>query len=173
MNRFKILITPVLALTLVACAHKGKEHGEHQHKCEGSCDHKGKGHGDHAAMSGAGIKQSAVDTFANAPGLTDVQKQKLGDVVSKVAKEGAEIRKQIGDAKTDLFKVASSKAFSSKEVTEVRDKITKLDQKRLAIMYQALADVQAIVGFGPDKEELYRRLRDYDNMREGRMSLND
>lgn len=180
MHKFKFLLTPLLALGLAACAHKDKEHGEHhhdhaqghkcEHKCEGSCDLKHKAQGELKGAPGAEIKKNAADIFMMQPGLTDAQKQKLGDIVRKVSSEGAEIRKQIADAKTDLFKVASSKAFNSKEVTEIRDKITKLDQKRLAIMYKALADVQAVVGFGPEKEELYRRLREYDNPPEGHLS---
>jgi hypothetical protein len=145
MQQTKYFLIAILALGLGACAHKEKGHHGH-HDCAMNCDLKERARGEAGAHSESNIK---------------------------TATEGAEIRKQIGEAKTDLFKAASSKAFASKEVTEIKDKITKLDQKRLVVMYQALADVQNIVGFGPDKEELYRRLREYDSPREGRVSRSE
>lgn len=172
MQLSKYFLIPALALGLGACAHKEKgPHGHHD--CAMNCDLKDRARGEAGANSESNIKKMAEDVFAMTPGLTEAQRQKLSDVLRKTATEGAEIRKQIGEAKTDLFKAASSKAFASKEVTEIKDKITKLDQKRLVLMYQALADVQNIVGFGPEKEELYRRLREYDNPREGRVSRSE
>lgn len=154
------LLLPLLLLGLTACAHEMKQ----------NCELKEKAQGEITPHSPSDIKKSAQEIFASAPGLTEVQRQKLSEVLRKIASDGAEIRKQIGEAKTDLFKAVSSKAFASKEVTEIRDKITALDQKRLVLMNKALADVQAIVGFGPDKEEFYRRLRELDAPPGGRIS---
>lgn len=108
------------------------------------------------------IVSRAAETFASAPGLNLEQKQKLATIYTKVYAESMAIRTEIGQSKSLLFKMLATQNFKSSELNQLKNKITALDQKRLNIMFTALDDVQKVVGYGPEKEEIYRRLRDYD-----------
>lgn len=108
------------------------------------------------------IRNRAASVFADAPGLTNDQKQKLETIYQRTYAEAMAIRAEIGQSKSLLFKTVSKSDYKSNEVDRLKKRIVELDQKRLNIMFKALADVQAIVGYGADKEEIYERLRDYE-----------
>ena len=102
------------------------------------------------------IARRGANSFISAPGLTEVQRQKLMEVYTRTYLGAEEIRGQIGQSKSLLFKMVAKSNYKSKEMEELRNKVVALDQKRLQIMFQALSDVQGIVGYGGDKEEFYR-----------------
>lgn len=108
------------------------------------------------------IRNRAAEAFANAPGLTNEQKQKLEAIYQRTYREALAIRTEIGQSKSLLFKTVAKADYKSAEVDRLRKRIVDLDQKRLNIMFKALSDVQAVVGYGADKEEIYERLRDYE-----------
>ncbi|MGE5086137.1 MAG: hypothetical protein ACM3MG_07520 [Bacillota bacterium] len=108
------------------------------------------------------IAQRAADTFANAPGLTTDQRQKLNKLYLKTYAEAREIRKEIGQMKSLLFREASQKKFKSGDINELTQKIVAADQRRLNIMFRSLEEMQQIVGYGADKKDLYEYLRNYD-----------
>lgn len=108
------------------------------------------------------IAQRAAESFANAPGLTEDQKQKLMGIYARTYGEAAAIRTELGQSKSLLFKLIADSKTKSSEVNLLKKKITTLDQKRLALMFQALDEVQAVVGFGSEKVEIYKRLRDFE-----------
>ena len=66
------------------------------------------------------------------------------------------IRRNIGQSKSLMFSRLASVDYDSVEIKKLKERIVKLDQERLNIMFQALADVQAIVGRGIDKEKVYK-----------------
>lgn len=108
------------------------------------------------------IAQRGAHAFINAPGITDEQKQKLLDVFIRTYDGAMAIRADIGKSKSLMFKLVSSKDMKSKEVEDLRKHIVALDQKRLDMMFKALADVQAIVGTGKEKEEIYKHFYDFE-----------
>lgn len=108
------------------------------------------------------IALRAGKVFASAPGLTPEQRMKLSDIYTKVYLEALSIRTEIGQSKSLLFKLVASKEYKSKEVEMLKKKIVALDQRRLDIMFKALADVQHVVGYGVEKEEMYRHFQDYE-----------
>lgn len=108
------------------------------------------------------IAQRSADTFANAPGLTAEQRQKLNKLYLRTYADAWAIRKEIGQMKSLLFKEASQKKFKSGDITELTQRIVDADQRRLNIMFRALEEMQQIVGYGSDKKELYEYLRNYD-----------
>lgn len=108
------------------------------------------------------IARRGAQAFVNAPGLTPEQKLKLLDVFNRTYDEAIKIRGEIGQSKSLMFKLVASKDFDSKEVNELKKRIVALDQKRLNIMFKALADVQAIVGTGSEKEEIYKHFYDFE-----------
>ncbi|HEY8271978.1 MAG TPA: hypothetical protein VIG33_13895 [Pseudobdellovibrionaceae bacterium] len=108
------------------------------------------------------IAQRAAEAFSGAPGLSAEQKQKLMAIYAKTYAEAMSIRAEIGQSKSLLFKLIASTNYKSTDVNQLKKKITALDQKRLAVMFQALEDVQKVVGYGADKEEIYKHLRDFE-----------
>lgn len=108
------------------------------------------------------IAQRAADTFSNAPGLNAEQKQKLTAIYAKTYSEAMGLRTQIGQSKSLLFQMLASSDYKSSEVAQLKKKITALDEKRLALMFQALDEVQKVVGYGKNKEEIYKHLRDFE-----------
>lgn len=108
------------------------------------------------------IRNRAAEAFADAPGLTNEQKQKLEAIYQRTYAEALAIRTEIGQSKSLLFKTVAKADYKSNEVDRIKKRIVDLDQKRLNLMFKALADVQAVVGYGADKEEIYERLRDYE-----------
>ncbi len=148
----KALFLLMSVFLVSACAHKS------------ACEKKSTG--EQQATSSPSIAQSAISTFLNVPGLNDEQRQKLMEIYRNTYVSANEIRTQIAEHKTTLFKLAATQAYESKQLKNLRDKITALDQRRLVIMYRALEDVQKVVGYGPGKEDLYKHLRDYDSRRQ-------
>lgn len=108
------------------------------------------------------IAQRAAEIFSQAPDLTAEQKSKLQALYLKTYAESRQIRKEIGQMKSLLFKEAANKKFKSKDVNELTRKILDADQKRLNLMFSALEEMQSIVGYGNNKKELYEHLRNYD-----------
>lgn len=118
--------------------------------------------GEPTANSPEAIAHRAGQVFSSAPGLSPEQKMKLSDIYTHVYLEALSIRTEIGQSKSLLFKLVSSKDFKSKEVDQLKKKIVALDHRRLDIMFKALDDVQKVVGFGDDKGEIYQHFRQYE-----------
>lgn len=108
------------------------------------------------------IADRAAEAFANAPGLTNEQKSKLKVVYQRVYGEASAIRKEIGQSKSMMFQLVASNDYKSADIQRLQKKIVALDLKRLDIMFKALEEVQGIIGYGKDKDELYWRLRHYE-----------
>lgn len=109
------------------------------------------------------IHARVVEAFDQAPGLTNEQKGQLSAIYNRTFSEAMMIRKEIGQSKSLMFELLATKDYRSKDVELLKKKITQLDQKRLNLMFKSLDDVQKVVGYGKDKEEIYRRLRDLNN----------
>ena len=108
------------------------------------------------------IAMRAAEAFSNAPGLSAEQKLKLHAIYTRVYSESMEIRRDIGQSKSLLFMTVANKDYKSVDVTKLKDKIVKLDQRRLKIMFDALEDVQKVVGKGIEAEKIYKHLRDFE-----------
>lgn len=115
------------------------------------------------------IAQQAAETFSSAPGLTADQKQKLMGIYAKTYSEAMVIRTEIGQSKSLLFKLIASTHYKSAEVNTLKKKITALDEKRLSLMFKSLEDIQKIVGYGTDKDEIYKHLREFEFPQHGNM----
>lgn len=153
MVQFKYIgILGMAFFLLSGCATKSKQ-------CESDLDRTVKL--ENPANNPSAIGQRAAEVFASAPGLTDEQKQKLLAIYSRTYIEASEIRIKMGKGKSLLFKLVASVNYKSKDVEDLKNKIVSWDKKRLDIMFKALADVQAVVGYGHGKEELYEHLRNY------------
>lgn len=104
----------------------------------------------------------AASIFANAPNLTDEQKKQLNLLYTDVYEKAMTIRSDIGKYKTQLYMTLVRADYKSSEISMLRRKIVALDQQRLDIMFQAVKDMQKIVGRGADKESIYKHLSEYD-----------
>lgn len=151
---FKYVTAPVLiAALLVGCASKKtSENPELDQRVKA----------EPTANSPEAIAHRAGQVFSNAEGLSPEQKMKLSDIYTRVYLEALAIRTEMGQSKSLLFKLVSSKDYKSKEVDQLKKKIVELDQRRLDIMFKALDDVQKIVGFGEGKGEIYQHFREYE-----------
>lgn len=108
------------------------------------------------------IMQRASAAFSNAPGLTPEQKTKLSAVYSQVYADAMEIRREMGQAKSLLFSKLASVNYKNKEIVNLKNRIVKLDQRRLDLMFNALGDVQKIVGTGDAAEKIYKHFEDHE-----------
>ena len=114
------------------------------------------------AIGPEAIAQRAAEVFSSAEGLTAAQRKELMAIYLRTYKDASAIRIEIGKSKSLLFKIVSAKSYNSAEVEMIKKKVVDLDQKRLALMFKSLADVQLVVGIGSDKEQLYQHFFDYE-----------
>ena len=108
------------------------------------------------------ILNRAADRFSNSPDLNQKQKDKLKLIYLSVYHSAKGVGGEIGKAKSLLFETLAKKDYKAKEVEDLKNRIVELDKKRLDLMFEALDDVQAIVGHGKDRHELYKHLFDYE-----------
>lgn len=108
------------------------------------------------------IARRGAYTFISTPGLTQDQRQKLMQVYTRTFFDAEDIRGEIGQSKSLIFKMLASPNYKKSELEALKTKIVELDQKRLRIMFQALEDVQKIVGTGEDKEPFYKHFQEHE-----------
>ncbi len=76
--------------------------------------------------------------------------------------QAIEIRTEMGKSKALLFMKAADVNYKSNEIEILKNKIVDLDQKRLNLMFKALTKVQDVVGYGKDREQIYKRFYDFE-----------
>lgn len=108
------------------------------------------------------IMHRAAIAFSNAEGLTAQQKWMLSDIYSRVYTEAVQIRREMGQSKSLLFMTLAKVDYKKSEIDALKKKIVALDQRRLKIMFDALDDVQRIVGHGVEAEKIYKHFEDYE-----------
>ncbi len=108
------------------------------------------------------IANRAVEILSNAPGITLQQRADLSRIYTEAYLENYSIRTEIGKTTSLLFKVIASKNYKSSEVTQLKNKIRDLDHLRLKKAFKALDDIQAVVGYGANKEDTYKYFEYYD-----------
>ncbi|MFZ3229335.1 MAG: hypothetical protein WA160_03945 [Pseudobdellovibrio sp.] len=109
------------------------------------------------------IMERAALAFSNAEGLTPEQKTKLSAIYTRVYTESKKIRRDMGQSKSLLFMTLAKVDYKEKEIAQLKKQIIALDQKRLAIMFTALDDVQNVVGKGIEAEKIYKHFEYYEN----------
>jgi hypothetical protein len=119
------------------------------------------------------IARRAAEDFIGMKGITSDQRAKLINIYLDTYDQALKIQKDISASKFKLFDLISSTSYSSASVDRLKQKIVDLDQKRLIIMFKALADVQAVVGYGKDKEPIYKHFYDYEHPQNEKQSKND
>lgn len=113
------------------------------------------------------IAQIGHDAFMKAPGLTEAQKIKLSDVMKTTFSDAQKIKIEIANQKIDLFDAITNPTAKDTDVQNIKKKIADLDQKRLALMFKSLDEVQKIIGKNPETGKYLRnimreRMRIYD-----------
>lgn len=148
----KTYILVLSALILTACATTKKEEAELALKIKMQ----------EPANTPDQIVHRAAVAFSNADGLTAQQKWMLSDIYSRVYTESMRIRHEMGQSKSLLFMTLAKVDYKSSEIDAIKKKIVELDQKRLKLMFDALDDVQRIVGKGIEAEKIYKHFEDYE-----------
>lgn len=108
------------------------------------------------------IADRASEAFSKAEGLTELQRQKLIAIYMDTYAQAMEIRTEMGKSKALLFMKAADVNYKSNEIEILKNKIVDLDQKRLNLMFKALTKVQNVVGYGKDREQIYKRFYDFE-----------
>lgn len=116
------------------------------------------------------IARRAAEDFIGMKGITPDQRARLITIYLSTYDQALKIQKEITTSKIKLFDVISSTSYSSGTVETLKQKIVDLDQTRLVIMFKALADVQDVVGYGKDKEPLYKHFYDFEHPRNDNQS---
>lgn len=108
------------------------------------------------ADSSEKVLDRAAMTFFNIEGLTVDQKTKLTDVYYRVYDESMKIRSELGKSQSLLFETVAKPNYKPSELNFLKRKITKLERERLKIMFNALDEVRAIVGYDMEAKRIYR-----------------
>lgn len=149
-----IFLGGTIALQLTACGTASKEEADLNKKVQAEAP----------VDNPEAMVERAAQAFANIEGLAPEKKSKLSEIYTRTFTESMNIRKEIGQSKSLLFKTLAQNDYKNKEVNALKKKIVNLDQKRLNLMFKALEDVQAVVGKGADAEKIYEQLQDYDKL---------
>lgn len=115
--------------------------------------------------SPAEIANRAAEILSNSPGITTEQRVKLSKIYTKTYLEALEIRTEIGQTLSLFFKIIASKHSQSKEVAMIKSKLAALDKKRLTLMFEAMDEVQKVIGYGVDedtKEQMFKKFQVYE-----------
>jgi len=118
------------------------------------------------------IARRAAEDFIGMKGITPDQRAKLIAIYLSTYDQALKIQSDISLSKFKLFDLISSTSYSSAAVDALKQKIVDLDQKRLVVMFKALADVQDVVGYGKDKAPIYKHFYDYEHPRNEKQSSN-
>ncbi|MCM2282490.1 MAG: hypothetical protein NDI61_11670, partial [Bdellovibrionaceae bacterium] len=145
-----LILTATLTGACSSAQHREEKRLDAQVKAEPSAEGPG------------AIASRGAQMFVQAPGLTEEQKRRLLEIHTRVYTQNAEIRTEIGKAKSLLFRTLVSNTDEPNTIAGLKKKIASLDQRRLNLMFQALDEVQQVVGRGPDKEPIYRRFYEFD-----------
>lgn len=151
--------------------HEGKGEAGHDHaQCakEGkTCPMHGQAKPAEEPAAGAlgSIAAHGVEAFMLSEKLTKEQKEKLLEIHGRTFRDSTQLRKDLAQAKVELFKTIAKGKYKSSEIDKIKKRIIDIDQKRLQIMFKALEEVEAIIGHGVDAEEIYRRFYDFDRPR--------
>lgn len=103
-----------------------------------------------------------AESFINSPDLSPAQKEQLKSIYGRIFAQSRMYRAELVEAKSKMFQTLAKRDYKSNEISKLKKEIIAIDQKRLDLMFGALAEVQGVVGYGEDKEKIYRQLRDYD-----------
>ncbi len=159
--KFKILIL-LATFAFVGCSHMNSTKKEGCDSCQ--MDKKPQ----QAAALGAG--HINMDSFMNSPDLTAAQKEQLKSIFVRTMGQARSLSAELAEAKSRMFQTLATRDYKSKDISVIKKEITAIDQKRLDLMFGALSEVQGVVGYGAEKEKIYKQLRDYDLYRGDHLS---
>jgi hypothetical protein len=102
------------------------------------------------------IAIQGAKNFSETPGLSENQRLELLRINRETAEQAHAIQAQIGQTKSVLFEVLAKPQYKKSEVEYLKNKLSKLDKKRLNLMFQSLDKVEKVLGRSSvDKKNLY------------------
>jgi hypothetical protein len=146
----KSLLTLSVVLGLTGCSHMQAKEMHHSHNHV------------QTPPSESASGSITAESFINSPDLSPGQKAQLKSIYGRVFAQSRMYRAELVEAKSKMFQTLATRDYKSNEISKLKKEIISIDQKRLDLMFGALAEVQGVVGYGEDKEKIYRQLRDYD-----------
>lgn len=112
------------------------------------------------AQERGALMARGFDTWAGSAQIDVDQKSKLWTLHSSTAREAFRIRDEITKAKSAMFKELANGGSDKEMINGLKNKIVKLDQERMDIMFKALDSVQRILGNGRESKEYYLYLEE-------------
>ncbi len=138
----------ILVLATTGCSHIKKTETEKSVSC--------------GVQKGTEPRHINMDAFFNSPDLNATQKEQLKAIYARTMGQARKLSAELAAIKSQMFQTLATKDYKSKQITELKMQIINIDKKRLDVMFEALSAVQGVVGYGEEKEKIYRQLRDYD-----------
>lgn len=117
---------------------------------------------EHCRPTAEQILSQAEQIFSKSKDLTNEQKQKLKVVYTRTYDSAQSIQQEIRESKSQLFKTLATKDYRAKDVEDLKERLVALDKNRIDLMFDALDQVQLIVGNGTHREELYKHIFDFE-----------
>jgi hypothetical protein len=135
MKNYRMGLFLVSALALQGCAHgKAEKRIDDQLAAEPQ------------VSSRTELSQQAERLISTAPGLTEEQKTRLLQLSVSVRAQGDEYRKESLLLRELLIKDVISSDYNAQEVSLVKKRIRKLEEKRVATIFDAVETANRILG---------------------------
>jgi hypothetical protein len=106
-----------------------------------------------------------MSAITNSPSLKPKQKEEFMKLHAKVMKDTFRIQDEISKYKSVLFQTIVEVPYNPTKMNEIKKKLVALNDEKMANMFDALTEVQRIMGYMPP-EERREFIRDFINVHE-------
>lgn len=114
----------------------------------------------HGELAGKGM-----DAFRNSPALTETQRRKLSDLHARMMNDTFRIQEEISRLKGVLFDTIVTTPYNAAKAETIKDKLIKLNDKRMTNMFDALTEAEKILGYVSPAERRRQLLGEFMNER--------
>lgn len=104
-----------------------------------------------------------IDAIENSQSLTTAQKEKIRALMKSTQAEVQNLRIETNKLKATLFKSFANGTYAAEDVSILKKRLTKLEEKKMDAMFSSLDQVQKILGYSPRKPidfEIHNLYRD-------------
>lgn len=106
-----------------------------------------------AEVAEHGAVTIGLEKIMSSPNLDDSQKDELAGLLKMMMLESMAIQEQTSRLKSVLFDTVVAVPYRKEKVEEIRRRLVKLNDRKMAIMSIALVRAEKIVGYLPPEEK--------------------
>lgn len=129
-----IPLTIAVAFALLGCATPAQKRVDKAVKQESG------------VSSQAELYKKGHQAILNSPGATKEQREKMLSLYSRTGQEIAAIRSEMGKLKGVLFRNLMNPKSKETDLNVIKRRLSRLNQRKLDVMFDALADSRKILG---------------------------